>query len=261
MILYICENCGKEVEKSYGSNRFCSKSCATSFSSKKGDILIKRKAAANARSYKRSDTIGGTCKFCGKECKNQNSLKNHERCCKSNPNRPIFISVRSDKWYEAMKKRRGLPYCGKPHKMSEERKKEQSEKMKIRNPSFDPAVRKKISETQKRNYKNKSIWATQIEKRKSYAEQYFDKLFPELKQNYHVSRYFLDLANPEKKIYIEIDGEQHYNDPKVVEHDKIRTQELESLGWICLKRVRWSEFKKLEFEEKKNFIDSLKEKI
>jgi hypothetical protein len=26
------------------------------------------------------------CKFCGKTCKNANSLRNHERLCKLNPN-------------------------------------------------------------------------------------------------------------------------------------------------------------------------------
>ena len=29
------------------------------------------------------------CKYCGKECKNDNSLRNHERLCKSNPNRQL----------------------------------------------------------------------------------------------------------------------------------------------------------------------------
>ena len=29
------------------------------------------------------------CKFCNKECKNNNSLRNHERLCKSNPNKQI----------------------------------------------------------------------------------------------------------------------------------------------------------------------------
>jgi hypothetical protein len=29
------------------------------------------------------------CKYCNKECKNDNSLRNHERLCKSNPNRQI----------------------------------------------------------------------------------------------------------------------------------------------------------------------------
>ena len=27
------------------------------------------------------------CRYCGKECKNNNSLRNHERLCKENPNR------------------------------------------------------------------------------------------------------------------------------------------------------------------------------
>ena len=31
------------------------------------------------------------CKFCSKECKNQNSLRNHERLCKENPNRQLPI--------------------------------------------------------------------------------------------------------------------------------------------------------------------------
>lgn len=29
------------------------------------------------------------CKYCGKECKNANSLRNHERLCKQNPNRQL----------------------------------------------------------------------------------------------------------------------------------------------------------------------------
>ena len=32
---------------------------------------------------------GLTCQFCGKECKNRNSLCNHERLCKLNPNRQM----------------------------------------------------------------------------------------------------------------------------------------------------------------------------
>ena len=31
------------------------------------------------------------CKFCGKECKNLNSLKNHERLCPKNPDR-VYVS-------------------------------------------------------------------------------------------------------------------------------------------------------------------------
>ncbi len=98
-------------------------------------------------------------------------------------------------------------------------------------------------------------------KRKSFAEQYFDTCFPNLKQNYHVDRYFLDLANPEKKLYIEVDGEQHYNDQKVVEHDKVRTARLEELGWKCLRRIRWSEYKKLSKEDQESLITELQKQI
>lgn len=159
------------------------------------------------------------CKFCERIFTNSSAKTLHEKCCKNNPNR-----------------KEGT-FKGKKH----------SEKTK-----------KLISEKLGEVYKDKSIWRTQIEKRKSYAEQYFDNCFPELERNYHVDRYFLDLANPEKKLYIEIDGEQHYNDPKVVEHDKIRTAKLEEIGWKCLKRIRWRDFQKSSDEEKRVQIKELR---
>lgn len=122
-------------------------------------------------------------------------------------------------------------------------------------------TKKKMSLTHKKQWQGKCIWSTQIEKRKSYAEQYFESIFLDAKRNYHVDRYFLDFAWPEKKIYIEVDGEQHYKDPKIIEHDKIRTEILESLNWKCIKRIRWSAFKKLSNDKKKQTIDSILEQI
>ena len=215
------------------------------------------------------ENITFICRFCGSERKNENSLRNHERLCKENPNRQkIEEYTHTEKWLAACKANKGhgtnqfikarelgLPVPegtmkGKPgtwrgRKHTEEQK-------------------RKISETQKKNFREsdaKSIWHTQLQNRKSFAEQYFDTCFPNLKQNYHVDRYFLDLANPEKKLYIEIDGEQHYNDQKVVEHDKIRTERLEELGWKCLRRIRWSEYKKLSKEEQESLITELQKQI
>ena len=37
------------------------------------------------------------CKYCGKECKNLNSLHNHERLCKQNPNRDESNFVKYNK--------------------------------------------------------------------------------------------------------------------------------------------------------------------
>jgi hypothetical protein len=39
------------------------------------------------KAYSEKVDVIGYCCHCGKECKNENSLRNHERLCKENPNR------------------------------------------------------------------------------------------------------------------------------------------------------------------------------
>lgn len=234
------------------------------------------------------ENITFICRFCGSERKNGNSLRNHERLCKENPNRQrIEEYTHTEKWHEAMKnlRRSGggtrtqihpkgdftCSFCGQSFFNKKLEYKTQHENHCKKNPNrveyknvgrkLTEEHKRKISETQKKNFKEsgaKSIWHTRLENRKSFAEQYFDACFPNLKQNYHVDRYFLDLANPEKKLYIEVDGEQHYNDQKVVEHDKVRTKRLEDLGWLCVQRIRWSEYRKLSKEEQESLIESLR---
>lgn len=122
--------------------------------------------------------------------------------------------------------------------------------------SVSAEVREKISKKQKENYSGKSRYATAREGRKSYAEQYFNTIFTDCERNYHVDRYFLDYAWPEKKTYIEVDGEQHYTE-EGLEHDKERTIILENLGWKCLKRIRWSEYQKMNYDERKEFLENI----
>lgn len=73
------------------------------------------------------------CKFCGKTCKNANSLRNHERLCKLNPNRQ-FTKFSDPEWQKHMlesggtnqyikAKKEGLP---KPEMSIETRKKYQN---------------------------------------------------------------------------------------------------------------------------------------
>lgn len=99
----------------------------------------------------------------------------------------------------------------------------------------------------------------------SYPEKYFKEVFNNAEinynQNYYSNGYFLDFAWPNIKIYIEIDGEQHYVDHRIVEHDKIRTQRLHDLGWRLLTRIRWSEFQRLEQSEKENLVYRLLQTI
>jgi len=47
------------------------------------------------------------CQYCGKECKNENSLRNHERLCKENPNRDIeYISKVQEKRTHSLRTRK-----------------------------------------------------------------------------------------------------------------------------------------------------------
>ena len=119
-------------------------------------------------------------------------------------------------------------------------------------------TKKKMSTSHKAICQGKSIWSTQIEKRRSYAEQYFAGIFTDAEQQYHVDRYFLDFAWPDKKVYVEIDGEQHYNDPKVVAHDVDRTKNLKECGWQCIARIRWSSFKRMQKEQQACFVEDIK---
>lgn len=97
--------------------------------------------------------------------------------------------------------------------------------------------------------------------KESYPEKYFrewlqkEKLFSE--REYQVGRYTLDFAWPERKIYLEIDGSQHHSD-YMIKHDEERTKKLSELGWVCVQRVYWPDYKKLNLEERESFLLGLK---
>lgn len=64
-----CKYCGKEISKSN---------------------ITKHESSCQTKLAKKSYVLthdGLTCQFCGKICKNRNSLCNHERMCRLNPNR------------------------------------------------------------------------------------------------------------------------------------------------------------------------------
>lgn len=209
------------------------------------------------------------CKYCDKVCKNLNSLAQHEIRCKNNPNKIAVIS-NFIKYNELVKTGKiekpfsnqyvkadklGLP---RPVDTEETRiRKSNANRGRIRSQEF----KDKISRKQKENYKGKSRWYTQTQHRLSYAEQYFMEIFKSAKMHYHVNRYFLDFAYPEHKLYIEIDGEQHKLDPKVVEHDRVRTEILNDEGWFLYKRIYWPDFVKLKNEERVKFIEDIKKDL
>lgn len=85
------------------------------------------------------------CKYCAKECKNGNSLRNHERCCPSNPTRNYkngMLGKKGSNQFILAKKQgkdipsawnKGLPgtFTGKKH--TEETKRKISHKLSINN--------------------------------------------------------------------------------------------------------------------------------
>lgn len=168
------------------------------------------------------------CQFCGlQNFTTKEGMTYHEKYCKSNPNRC-------------------LPHS---HTVSEETK-------------------KRISEKQKENYKGRSRFNID-RSQEPYSEKYFrewlDKESIEYKKNFHVDRFFLDFAFPDKKLYFEVNGEQHYrkmyNGRDYQEHDKERTDILTNLGWNCVATIRWSAFRSLQKIERIVALDKLKQAI
>ena len=189
--------------------------------------LEKHKKECNALKSSKAHIlyVDYVCQFCNKNFFNKpiNSKTLHEKKCLCNPNRIPNKNV------------------GRKRTESEKKKLSETMKKKIENGTFIVPY--------KRNHSSKI----------SYPERYFMEVLKEfpVKYNYQVGLYQLDFAIPEKMAYVEIDGEQHYVDKRIVEHDKKRTENLNSLGWKRLKRVRWSEFQKLSQDDKKIFCENL----
>lgn len=100
---------------------------------------------------------GLTCQFCGKECKNRNSLCNHERLCKENPDKQTITNPGGSKTKGRIPWNKGLT------KDTDERVKRLSEILqkkyksgtwKISNPMDSPESRLKLSESMKAVYSN-----------------------------------------------------------------------------------------------------------
>ena len=96
----------------------------------------------------------------------------------------------------------------------------------------------------------------------SYPEKYFIQLFKKegikLRPKYQVNLYQLDFADIKNKIDIEIDGNQHRDDKKIVKHDIERTKNLKKKGWRVY-RIFWSNYQKKTFQEKQKIIQKLKD--
>lgn len=98
-------------------------------------------------------------------------------------------------------------------------------------------------------------------KGRSYPEKYwFDVLTTvgiKFEEQKRMGRFKIDFVIG--SIALEIDGEQHYTDPRIKKSNLRRDQELANKGLETI-RVRWSSYKKLT-EEQELFRNSLVKKL
>lgn len=248
---YICENCGKEHDGSYGSGRFCSKSCRMSFIAKN----VKHRNVVHVG--ERSSYGTWQCKRCNLIFETRAKLTEH--------NHQFHPIPKGSSWNKGLTKE------------TDERIASYVKKCKdlghyicpTKGISLSEEHRRKTSISMKKFFKehpDRVPYLLNHSSKESYPEQFFRKAFeneqfPKFTQNKYIKGYFLDFAFEEQKVYIEVDGEQHYVDTKIVKHDKIRNTSLNKTEWKCVCRVRWSKFQRLTNEQKHAFLIGLKNKI
>lgn len=210
---------------------------------------------------------GLNCQYCGKECKNRNSLCNHERLCKNNPNRQISYLVNYSKTHDTWNK--GLT------KETDERLRKRGESLHNRYVNGELIaynLGKHLTQDEKDHLsrKRKEFLSKNPDKvpyiinhssKMSYPEKYFIELFNkegiELKYHHRINKYELDFCNLNSKLDIEIDGDQHYLDKRIHQSDIERDEYLTKLGWKIL-RIRWSDYQKLSMDKKKEIIEQIR---
>lgn len=207
------------------------------------------------------------CKFCGKECKNDNSLRNHERLCPNNPDR-IYVSHTLGK----------IPWNKGLTKENDERINKASKlyKNKIKEGKIIPSQlgkplsedhKKAISIGMKKAHNEKrahNIGESRWNNEHSYPEKWFinmlhNEFYMEEHEHYQTEypfdRFSLDFAWVSKKLCIEIDGEQHEK-LEYKERDDRKDKLLKDNGWEII-RIKWKDC----FNNPKTYIEMVRNKF
>jgi len=178
---------------------------------------------------------------------------------------------KSEAWYASMKTKKhsnkymkakelGLP---KPA-ISDETRKKMSDSASSQRHTDE--TKKKISESRikflRENPDMVPYKLNHYSKGRSYAEEYWKIILDsnniDYVEQYQIGPYQLDFAFPDIKLDLEIDGDQHYLDKRIIESDIRRNIYLENLGWTTI-RIKWSEYKKTE--NKKSFVEDILKEI
>lgn len=242
----ICEVCGKEHDGTFGSGRFCSDHCRKAFAG----------SSKRRTGYKRPSKEGGwKCLYCGLIFRTRKELDQHKK------EAHLTISDRGVNQF-VKAKLLGLP---KPIVSKETREKISRAERGDKNPSKRQDVRAKISESMKKAHaegRAHNIGECRWNNKPSYPEEWFMKVLlnefslaegKDYRREYPFHKYSLDFAWPEKKLCIEIDGEQHHR----FQEQMVRDTEKDSL----LLKEGWSEIRedwKVICANPKGFIERVK---
>lgn len=260
---HICENCGNEHDGSYGSGRFCSKKC--------------RMIWIGIESHKTMTKNGTDPKnICSINNKKKRAEYGRWKCLKCN----IIFNTRAE-YYSHNKKEHpiepGSSWNKGLTKETNDIVKRHADKLsqdyksgKIIHPNkgkhMPEEIKQKVSQSMKKfckEHPDRVPYVLNHSSKESYPEKYFRELL--IKENItgwkqdlsHIG-YFLDFGFKDKQIDLEIDGEQHYTDKVMVEHDIIRNKSILDSGWKVV-RIRWSYWQSLNENEKKQIILFLKD--
>lgn len=249
--MYICKYCGKEFENRFKLNgHIC---WCKSNPNAKGKSNFNSKSGKEKRKSLNENRDDLFCQYCGKQCKNLNSLKQHEVRCKKNP---YSILVKDNLYEYRLKLQSGDETVWNKGltKETDERVKNQGETCHNRyvngeikcwcdglTKDTDDRIKKyssKISDTISNKIEN-GDWHCQNRQRIEYKESIFDSTwefeFVKFLDAHNIKwvrnehsfvyifensehRYFPDLYLPDHDLYIEIKG-------RVTEKDKAKWEQ------------------------------------
>lgn len=242
METHVCKFCGKIFESGCLLGNHVAKLC---------DKNPNRGLQKNSKIW--------TCTICGSTFKTRSLLRSHRKDSHWGTETPEY---RSKYCGLHIPINESCKFCGKQFKYKENLT--VHERHCVLNENRIPAKGHKQSEESKRKLSGAAIRNLEKgthniftrERKFSHGEEYFNKVFIDAEIQYKVGRYILDYAWIKYKLYVEVDGEQHYTETGI-EHDKKRTEYLKNIGWTCIKRIRWAEFQKLTLKEREEFIKEI----
>ena len=220
----ICENCNKKHDGSYGSGRFCSKSCRSSFAGKQTKNRVCNLPMSKGRGNWR-------CCYCDLIFESRSKLSKHKK--------EIHPNLSKSAWNKGLTKYTSDILFNRASKLKQRYKNgELTPTFKGKHWSDEDKIR--ISKHRKQyleKHPEKVPYLLNHSSKISYPERYFNYIIKkeQINAKYHlqVGRYQLDFYNISLKKYFEVDGEHHYVDKKTIKIDQERTLYLNNLrlGW------------------------------